>query len=223
MKKPGLVNGYLNVFPNYKHQNREDGYGCANLSPKSMGPINHKMPNLPSAKNLENYHQFAKFWDFEFDSSGKIKDKYFKKRKEAYLDETPHRHKYDREFLAKINGGNVNIPKCSIYYDKKEKPHEYSYLECRFFYCKFYQEFAVKSDEYKYLKKKLDNGYNLNIIGYDGYPPDITSLMKMYKDISKPFGHEMVLYTLLVEEDQDKYPWNIFYKENKKIYQGVIY
>ena len=69
MKKPELIDGYLNVFPNYKHQNRKDGYGCAKLSPKSLGPVNHGMPNLPIAKNIENYHQFAKFWDYSIGPS----------------------------------------------------------------------------------------------------------------------------------------------------------
>lgn len=102
MQEPHYVKGYMCVFPNFKHENRQDGYGCAKLSPKSIGPINHNMPNLPPAKNLENYHQFAKFWDFEFDENDKLRKKYFKKRKEAYLDETPYRHKYDRKTLNNI-------------------------------------------------------------------------------------------------------------------------
>ena len=61
MQKPELIKGYINVYPNYKHQHRTDGFGCSMLSPKSLGPIEHNMSNLPTAKNLENYHQFAKF------------------------------------------------------------------------------------------------------------------------------------------------------------------
>lgn len=34
MKNPIYVKGYLNVFPNYKHQNRPDGFGCMSLSPQ---------------------------------------------------------------------------------------------------------------------------------------------------------------------------------------------
>ena len=48
---------HLCVFPNYKHQNRKDGFGCASLSPKSMGPVIHGQKGLPIAKNLENFHQ----------------------------------------------------------------------------------------------------------------------------------------------------------------------
>ena len=60
-----------------------------------------------------------------------------------------------------------------------------------------------------------------NKIGYDGYYIDKT-LYEHYVDTSKPFGHELVLYTMLVEDDKDKYPWNIFYKKNEEIYKNVI-
>ena len=49
--------GFFKIFPNHKHQNRLDGFGCKSLSPKVMGPINHGQPTLPPAKNLENLHQ----------------------------------------------------------------------------------------------------------------------------------------------------------------------
>jgi len=57
MKQPDKIEGYLKVFPNFKHQNRSDGFGCASLSPKSLGPVDHGMPDLPIALNIENYHQ----------------------------------------------------------------------------------------------------------------------------------------------------------------------
>lgn len=220
MKNPELIEGFMNVFPNFKHINRKDGFCCSELSPKSLGPVEHNMPNLPIAKNIENYHQFAKFWNFEFDKNNKVKKEYFEKRKNAYNNSTPFRHKYDREILKKY-GTNINIPKCSIYYDKYENEHRYNYLQCRYFYCHFYELLAKKEEKFKHLKEKYNNGYNLCIIGYDGYEPK-ENLMEMYLDISKPFGHEMVLYSLLIENDVEKYPWNIYYNENYEIYKDVI-
>ena len=41
-------------------------------------------------------------------------------------------------------------------------------------------------------------------------------------DTTKPFGHEMVLYTMLKEDSRNNYPWNIYYKENQDIYNGLI-
>ena len=52
--------GYLKVFPNFKHQNRTDGYGCAALSPMSLGSVVHGQPGLNPALNLENFHQGSK-------------------------------------------------------------------------------------------------------------------------------------------------------------------
>ncbi len=57
MKEPISIDGFLNVFPNYKHQNRKDGVGCMKLSPKYLGPVEHGQFGLPPAKNIENFHQ----------------------------------------------------------------------------------------------------------------------------------------------------------------------
>ena len=220
MKNPEYVKGYLNVFSNYKHQNRKDGFGCMKLSPKSLGPVDHGMPNLPPAKTIENYHQFAKFWKFELDSEGKILNKYKKTRADAYLDPIPYRHKYDRKTLSQYNN-NINIPEFSAYYGKNGKEHRYNYLQCRYFYCHFYEILASKEPDFVKLKKMIKDGYNLNIIGYDGYNVQ-DDLWTCYNDISRPFGHELVLYSMLVEDDSKKYPWNVFYNENKELYEGVI-
>lgn len=213
MKKPEDVKGYLKIFPNYKHQSRKDGFGCSSLSPKSLGPIDHGMSNLPIAKNLENYHQFAKIFSFE-------KDDVLTKRIEGYSSNIPQRHKYDRKMLLK-HGKNVNIPLYSIYYDKDEKEHRYSYLECRYFYCHWYEKLAPETQDFKKLIEMINDGYNLQIIGYDGYNI-VDTLVNHYIDISKPFGHELVLYSLLVCNNPSEYPWNIYYENNKKIYENVI-
>lgn len=221
IKSPPYIEGYFNVYPNYRHQNRKDGYGCARLSPKSLGPVEHKMPNLPTAKNIENYHQFAKFWDFELDENGNVLPEFFQKRIDGYQDDEPHRHKYPKDVIKKYSN-NINIPTCSIFYDKESKPHKYDYKECRYFYCHFYEMLAKKEADFVKLKDMIKDGWNLNIVGYDGRDISKKSLMELYNDTSKPFGHELVLYALLIEDNPEKYPWNIFYKENKKIYENVI-
>ena len=214
MSSPENVTGYLNVFPNYKHQNRKDGFGCMRLSPKSLGPVIHNMPNLPDATTIENYHQFAKFWDFELDENGNILEQYKIERIKAYT-APPMRHKYDKKLLLKLNK-NINIPRFSMYYDKDGNEHRYNYLQCRYFYCHFYEILAKQEPDFITLKKMIQNGYNLNICGYDGY--NVTqSVMQHYMDTSRPFGHELVLYTMLTEDNPENYPWNIFYNDNKLI------
>ena len=221
MKKPPHFNGMLNVYPNYKDQNRKDGFGCMRLSPKSLGPVEHNMPGLPAATTIENYHQFAKFWDFELDQDGNIKEEYLEKRKVAYTS-APQRHKYNRQFLIEQSkNGNPNCPSFSMYYDKEGKEHRYSYLQCRYFYCHWYELLAKKEQDFLVLKQKILDGYDINIVGYDGYSVD-TDLWVCFNDTSRPFGHELVLYTMLVEEDRDKYPWNRFYRENRYLYENVI-
>ncbi len=59
VKQPEHVEGFLKVFPNYKHQNRQDGFGCAALSPKSLGPVDHGQPGLPPSLSIENFHQYV--------------------------------------------------------------------------------------------------------------------------------------------------------------------
>ena len=137
-----------------------------------------------------------------------------------YKSSIPLRHKYDRKTLKQFNK-NINIPLFSIYYTENGEEKRYNYLQCRYFYCHYYEKLAKKEKDFKILVNYIQNGYNLNIVGYDGYNVT-TSLWDMYNDISKPFGHEMVLYTILIEKDPNKYPWNIFYKHNKHLYKDVI-
>lgn len=221
MKPVDYKDGYRPIFPNFKHKNRKDGYGCPALSPKSLGPVKHIMPNLPPAFNLENFHQFAKVWSFELDSKGNQKPEYVEARRKAYLDQIPHRHKYDRKELAKI-GPNVNIPAFSLYYKADGTVCCYSYFGCRYFYCKVYEDLASKTFEFKQLREWLKNGMNLQIVGYDGY--NITkSVLEHYYDTSRPFGHELVLYTMLVIDNSDDYPWNVVYHNNEDTYKGVAF
>ena len=203
MRNPEYVKGYLNVFPNYKHQNRSDGFGCMKLSPKSMGPIKHGQKGLPDALNLENFHQFSKVFKEEVDEKGDPSETYYKNRLEGYLDSMPHRHKY------KGDGKNKNIPLYFLWVDKDGVEHRLDYISSRQFYCTFYQRSAEVEPDYLKLKSMLISGYNLNIIGYDANPipnPLPYTIEKEYLDPSRPFGHEKVLFAMLILEPED-YPW----------------
>jgi len=219
MKNPEYIVGYMNVFPNYKHQNRKDGFGCMKLSPKYLGPVEHGMPGLPPATTIENYHQFAKFWQFELDDNGNILEQYKNERIIAYT-APPKRHKYDKKTLSQYNN-NINIPLFSVYYDKFGNEHRYTYIQCRYFYCHFYEILAKLQPDYDKLQNLIRDGYNINITGYDGYKPT-RDLYSHYVDTSKPFGHELVLYSMLTIDEPANYPWNIYYENNRYIYDLVI-
>ena len=216
MKKPDDIEGYMKVFPNFKHQTRRDGFGCASLSPKSLGPVDHNMPGFPPAKNIENYHQFAKIFQFELEDLEKAKQL----RIDAYNSNKPCRHKYDSKLLKKHNK-NINIPLYSVYIDKFGNEHQYTYIQCRYFYCHWYEKLAKQTQDFKQLVTMINNGYNLQIVGYDGYQPT-DNLYSHYLDESKPFGHELVLYTMLTVINPSEYPWNLYYSKYKDIYKDVI-
>lgn len=223
MKEIEYEPGYLPVFPNYRHANRKDGLGMASLSPMNLGPVKHGQPDIPIAKNIENFHQGSKCFPSELDKNNYPSDYYYENRDNMYTDPIGHRHKID------INGkviGKGNIPEFFVwtYVDKKGNVKEkyLDYIQSRQFYCNFYERLAKKTDEYDNLLGLIDDGYNIQIVGYDAYYIDLKRdkrdieeiLEEKYLDPSRPFGHEMVLYTMLMIEDKRNYPWRIHKSEN---------
>lgn len=232
MKNPTDIKGFLKVFPNFKHENRKDGYGCSSLSPKAIGPIHHHQPNLPIAKNLENFHQFNKVFPWEVNESGEILPIFFETQINAYNDPIPHRHKIPPKDIQQkkrsINDtSNINIPLFSVHLNMKGDLKKFTYLESRFFYCHHYEHQVKKLEQFLHLRNLLKEGHNLQIIGYDAYPfdtnqPNTDMFKRFYSDISKPFGHEMVLAAMLIVDDPSQYPWNLFFQDNLKLYQDCI-
>ena len=211
MMKPVICKkGYLNVFPNFRHKNRTDGIGCSELSPMSLGPILHPNPFLPPCLNLENFHQGNKVFLSEVDpETNEPLPCFFETQKLMYEDETPHRHK---PTAVHNHTKNKNIPLYSIWTRASGERVQKTYLESRQFYCNYYERLATVTPEFKKLKQMLNDGYNLQICGYDGYEI-IDSISNHYQDISRPFGHELVLYTLLTIDDVNEYPWRVFKTE----------
>ena len=228
--------GYLPIYPNRKHSHGF-GYGvdCSGLSPMKLGPVKHGQYNLPEAKNIENYHQFNKAFPCELT---KIKcncprskewkhftvgEDFYKRRLEGYNDNEPHRHKFERNEIKKdTKDKNVNIPSYSIHIDKHGVERHYTYVESRYFYCKQMELLATKSQHFRSLNNLLQQGYKLEIIGYDAYRINAytsNDLYVHYCDSKRPFGHEMVIMTLLTLNDSDDFPWNRYYREHQEIYE----
>jgi hypothetical protein len=199
MKPVTMKEGYLNIFPNFKHQLRSDGLGMASLSPKAMGPIVHCQPNLPPAKNLENLHQSNKTFPSEVNAQGQPTEAFYATRLAMYLDPIPHRHKE--------TSGKKNVPLYSVWVMPDGQEVHLSYLESRQIYCHYYEQCAVQLPDFQKLWQLIADGYNLQICGYDAYQPT-ESLEQHYLDASRPFGHELVLYTLLTADSQT-YPWRL--------------
>ena len=208
LKDPELVHGVINVYPNFRHGGRRDGIGLPQLSPKFIGPINHGQPGLPLALNLENFHQGNKVFKSELDTNGHPSKIFYDTRLEMYQSDNPKRHK---DVALDDKGKRTNIPVFSIWIDKQGNEHRLSYFQSRQFYCTFYEracldESCETGKAYKMLKEYIQYGYNLNIIGYDAYVIGNKTIEECYLDITRPFGHELVLYTLLVYP-QNEWPW----------------
>jgi hypothetical protein len=140
----------------------------------------------------------------------------------GYADPTPHRHKFDRKFIQAQGLKNANIPAYSVRRMPDGSERHYTYVESRYFYCRQYELLAPQSAEFKQLCDWRNNGMNLQIVGYDGY--DVTdTLMNHYLDDTRPFGHELVLYTLLTVDDPFNYPWNRFRHQHPDLYDQVPY
>jgi hypothetical protein len=154
MKPVGIEEGYQNVFPNYKHGNRIDGYGCDTLSPMKLGPVDHGQPGLPRSENLENFHQGNKFYP------GEDETEFAANRLTFYRDPVPHRRKF----------GSKDRPLYSIWIDKNGVEHQIDYITSRQFYCTFYERLARQQPAFSELVRMIKDGINIRICGFDAYP-----------------------------------------------------
>ena len=84
---------------------------------------------------------------------------------------------------------------------------KYSYVGSRQFYCTFYERLSSGLPDLEHLKTLIQDGWNLQITGYDALD-DLTAenVEKYYLDQKRPFGHESVLFTILVLPEA-KWPW----------------
>jgi hypothetical protein len=167
-----------------------------------LGPITYDLSDDNNGetgqvkiKNLENCWQFSKVWTGEEDEdTEKPTKEFWTRRKEGWEDVKAHR------WVKKGNdsNGNRNIPLYSYW-----KGQKLSYMQARgAIYCPLYAELVQKTDAYKKLKKLVDEGCNVQILGFDGYDFDGEgmTLADCYRDTSRPFGHEHVLCGLLKGE-----------------------
>lgn len=185
--------GYLCVFPNFKHENRANGLGLKSLSPMLLGPVDTKQKNVPIAKNLENAWQQSKQFGDESDED------FLTSQIEGFNDDTPHRHKRKME-----KGLSVSWIWCDPTTNKR---HKLDWITARQFYCNWYERLVTDTEDWKYLRKLVDEGTNVQLCGYDGNPINGSSEIEdAYLSTSAPFGHERVLYAMLLMDEKD-YPW----------------
>jgi hypothetical protein len=209
MRAPEDHAGYMKLFPNNRHGGRKDGLGLPSLSPMRLGPVEHGQPGLPAAMTIEGLHQANKAFPSEVDDDGEPTEEWAALQLEMYRSTTPSRHKD----AARTGNGAANAPLYSVWVQRDGERKRVSYVESRQFYCGFYERLvnapaSLAAEDFDALRGCLNAGYNLQIVGYDARPVTV-SLEEMYLDPSAPFGHELVLYTMLALDNPDSYPWRI--------------
>lgn len=214
-----LEKGYFTVLPNFRAKSSSNLIIAAKeLSPMFLGPIIHGQKDLPDSCNLENFHQFNKVFSCEVDEDENVLPIWFERQLEGYNNPVPQRHKLGKtkaEHLKAIGKSSDENPNHCLYSlfknPKTDKLQKYSYLKSRVFYCTYYERLVKNQDKYKMLLKMYKSGAKLLISGFDARNVDsatIDDIYDWYNDAARPFGHEMVLYTMLKLHDQpEMYPW----------------
>jgi hypothetical protein len=134
----------------------------AQLSPMRCGPISYEDSHTNgkvSVTNVENLWQFSKVWTGELDKKGEPTEEFFDRREKGWKDPK------GRRWVKKGDGINPNVPLCSYWNGKK-----LDYIDARkAIYCPEYANSVVKTEAYKKLEEMLEEGYNIQILGFDGY------------------------------------------------------
>ncbi len=220
--------GILNVLPNFRSRStwhdlhtfllkRGDApapgdcdFRCSELSPKWIGPIVHGQPGLPPARNLENFHQGSKCFADETDED------FAKRRIEMYNDPEPHRHKWEKyPSLTPPKKTRESIRYFEWITPAGEKT-KLSYIQSRQLYCNFYERMVGATPAFAALVAIARAGFSMRICGFDAdpIPPSASlteSLARAYEDESAPFGHERVLYSMILAAmgaiEHEALPW----------------
>lgn len=170
---------------------RFTGVKCADDQGKRLFGV--ELPRL--AENLENAWQYSKLWPGEESAEGTPTRKWYVRRREGFLQKRGQRH------VKKGKGVNRNVPLYSVW-----GAHRFRYVKARArIYCPIYAELVKKTNAYKELEQRLENGERLLLLDYDGYDRGDKTLYECFDDETKPFGHGFVLASLLLK--LDPLPW----------------
>lgn len=214
VKGAASIEGYMKVYPN-KYGAKNDGVTAPELSPMNLGPVPSAVKGVPDATCIENYYQASKVYQHEVDDNNVPLPEFYETRERLFEDTEPHRHKFERGA----------IPLYSVFYSDAGKPLTLTYVESRWFYCNEYERLAQQTNKFRKLLKRVADGYNLQIIGHDGHEIEPTgeetvpeTMLRYYEDPSRPFGHELVLFCLLMLE-REEFPWVVYRAQHKAVYE----
>lgn len=98
---------------------------------------------------------------------------------------------------------------------------KFSYIEARYFYCRAFELSKAANSNFARVRALLAKGIDVNIVGYDapheGATPE--SLSTRYEDPSRPFGHELVIFSMIALQPEAR-PWTQYARAHPETYSG---
>lgn len=221
-KKKGVNNpvieGVKNIDATSGSMNKIDGESATQFSPMYLGPVIEKDifgKGEKTALIFENYWQYGKVFPElgHVGENGKITKKWLEFREKGYKKAKGDRHpvgtKTDRVKFVDRRGRKwyeYMIPSFARYYGEKM-----DYITSRKkVYVPAYAYLVRRTEAFKKLKEKVDNGFKVQILDFDG-PKDGSALItvdylrKKINDPSSPFGHGFVISALLAGIEPEEY------------------
>ena len=164
------------------------------LSPMILGPILFSSLSCPPTRDLElphsalyfeNLWQYSKVWEGDLADDGSLKHTFFSRRSSGFASEKARR---------RIPGCHGSKRTLCTYWDGQML----SYLQARaLLYCPIYAELVRPTEGFSRLRDMVEDGMPIQLLGYDGYDVSDRSLYECFVDETRPFGHELVLASML--------------------------
>lgn len=221
------VKGAVNINVTSGSNNKIDGVSAAQASPMYLGNIDNTLLATEDLSTPTNANIFENFWQYSkvykeldhIDKSGNVTQKWKTFRDKGFRKNKGDRHAdgtKSKEVIGKcmMYGRECNKyayykPQFSVYYDESGEQIKYDYVDARkYVYIPTYAALVKETQFFKNLKQKVDNGFVVNIVDYDGpkgpgdslltVKIDIDTLKERVNDPSQPFGHGYVIAALLV-------------------------
>lgn len=225
------------ISPNWAHCNKVLYRDMSTLSPMMIGPIHHSFPHIVNpAASLERLWQGLKVYAHHVQTYITCIHTMEMLHAYSYVDSHPSqiypkRLTLQSSFLSEANAfiqnptpGRVARRKCdkakygtpigSVFHIDTSKTYPegmmIEYIESRFAYCTW-MEAVLKFPQFLELKKMYTEGHPLAIYDFDApdlvYQPTLEEIELAYKNKRASFGHGWVLITMLVIQDESKWPW----------------
>jgi hypothetical protein len=215
----GWVNVLLSATSGVDGATRRDGAIAAGaLCADRLGPVRHGMVRLPPAVCLTNYWRFA-WWRKTFDVSPFDEEPYEPElRRQAYADARPQMRGGD--YLVETHPDDA----VAIFYEVNSlgRVRHYSLAQARYFFAHYAERLIAASPVFEVVRARHTAGYHIRVYGRTGPPLGAGDVNAEYADLTRPFAEELVLYTMLVEPDRDRWPWRRYRREHPALYADMF-